>query len=103
MDDESIPTTDYDEWISLPLDQLTLEHVLHAQQVIQMILAVLDWAKQSEMQTWLPSLAELVLEDNFLLMWIFFSLYYSSFKIMSKFSRHDPLSTRWDSDRTSFE
>ena len=51
--------TDHDDWLKLPLEEWTLEHVLQAEQVVKTLLAVHEWGYQSETLTWTPGLSEL--------------------------------------------
>jgi hypothetical protein len=64
-----IANTDDDEWLTLGADAWTLEHILQAEQVIDMLIKVKEWAMREESTTWMPSLAQLALlidEDNLL-------------------------------------
>ena len=57
--------TDYDEWIWLPADELTLEHVMHAEQIVRTIRNVHEWSTQEATATWTPSLASICADlDN---------------------------------------
>ena len=50
--------TDYDEWmLATDTNQLTLEHVLHAEQVVKMLRGVLEWG--DTLQQWAPGLASI--------------------------------------------
>jgi hypothetical protein len=68
-DTTTIANTDDDEWLTLDADAWTLEHILQAEQVIDMLIKVKEWAMREESTTWMPSLAQLALlidEDNLL-------------------------------------
>jgi DNA mismatch repair protein MutS2 len=58
-DTHTIPTTDDDDWLSLPIEEWTLEHILQAELVTKMLTNVLDWAEQDEIQTWMPLLSDI--------------------------------------------
>eukprot|EP00548_Thalassiothrix_antarctica_P020823 CAMPEP_0194196114 /NCGR_PEP_ID=MMETSP0154-20130528/76495_1 /TAXON_ID=1049557 /ORGANISM="Thalassiothrix antarctica, Strain L6-D1" /LENGTH=873 /DNA_ID=CAMNT_0038920691 /DNA_START=133 /DNA_END=2755 /DNA_ORIENTATION=- len=49
--------TDYDEWLWLDTDQLNLEHVLHAEQVILTLIRVREWATLKVVSASLPKLS----------------------------------------------
>jgi hypothetical protein len=49
--------TDDDEWMSMAIEELNLEHVLQAEQVIKTLLAIKEWGLLESTLTWLPDLA----------------------------------------------
>jgi DNA mismatch repair protein MutS2 len=51
---------DFDDWMYLPAEEWTLQHILEAEQLLSMLLQVRHWAEQEEVQTWTPLLADLV-------------------------------------------
>jgi MutS domain V len=53
--DESLD--DYDDWLELPLQEWTLEHIVQAEQVIQMLLRVHEWAASEPVMTMAPLLS----------------------------------------------
>ncbi|KAL7565143.1 hypothetical protein ACA910_021522 [Epithemia clementina (nom. ined.)] len=57
FDTGSVAETDYDEWLDCPVAAWTLEDILKADQIIQMLLRVYDWANSVPIQTWTPLLA----------------------------------------------
>lgn len=59
FDTQTTPDSDDDEWMYLPADQLSLEHVLQAEQLIKMLLRVKQWCSKTETETWIPGLAKL--------------------------------------------
>lgn len=66
FDTKATPDSDDDEWMYLPTDQLSLEHVLQAEQVINMLLRVKEWCSKTETETWIPGLTILgksILDD----------------------------------------
>jgi dsDNA-specific endonuclease/ATPase MutS2 len=56
-DTSTCPDTDDDDWMWLPLDELSLEHVLQAEQILITLLQVKQWAQQNDVSTWLPGLS----------------------------------------------
>ena len=58
-DTSTCPDTDDDDWMWLPPDELSLEHVLQAEQVIITLLEVKQWAQQTDVSTWLPGLSDI--------------------------------------------
>lgn len=56
-DTSTSPDTDDDDWMWLPLDELSLEHVLQAEQVLITLLQVKQWAQRKDVSTWLPGLS----------------------------------------------
>jgi hypothetical protein len=61
-DTENLPQTDDDDFLHLnSLDDWSLEHVLQAEQVIQALLNVHNWATSNATQQWTPLLADLIL------------------------------------------
>ena len=60
FDTKTTADTDHDDWMYLPGDQLSLEHVLQAEQVVHMLLQVKEWSCQIETETWIPSLCHFV-------------------------------------------
>jgi hypothetical protein len=57
FDTKTTADNDHDDWLYLPVDQLCLEHVLNAEQIINMLLRVKEWSCQTQVEMWLPSLA----------------------------------------------
>lgn len=60
-DTDTTADTDHDEWLMLPLEEWTLEHVLQADKVIQTLLRVREWASLSETVTWMPGMSEIAM------------------------------------------
>ena len=58
-DTTTIADTDHDEWLTLPADAWSLEHILQAEQVINTLLQTKDWAQQESTQTWMPGVAQI--------------------------------------------
>ncbi len=58
-DTSTIEETDNDEWLMLPADAWSLEHILQAEQVIDTLLQTQRWANREEMQTWMPELSKI--------------------------------------------
>lgn len=58
-DTDTIPNTDYDEWLKLLPDEWTLEHILQADQVIQTLLRVHKWGNRTETCKWAPALSRI--------------------------------------------
>jgi hypothetical protein len=56
-DTGTIPHTDNDEWLYLPAGLWDAEHVIQAEQVINMLLQIKKWSHEGEIPTWVPSLA----------------------------------------------
>ena len=56
-DIDTVPDTDDDEWLKLPSEEWTLEHILQADQVIQTLLRVHEWGNLTETHTWTPGLS----------------------------------------------
>jgi hypothetical protein len=56
-DTSTCPDSDDDDWMWLPLEELSLEHVLQAEQVLITLLQVKQWAQQTDVTTWLPGLS----------------------------------------------
>lgn len=56
-DTSTCPDTDDDDWMWLPLNELSLEHVQQAEQVLITLLQVKQWAQQTDVSTWLPGLS----------------------------------------------
>jgi hypothetical protein len=52
-DTSTSPDSDDDDWMWLPLEELSLEHVLQAEQVLITLLQVKQWAQQTDVTTWL--------------------------------------------------
>ena len=68
-DTSQIEDTDNDEWLLLPADLWTLEHLLQAEKVLETLIAAKGWASQEETALWMPGLAEIgsqIDEDNVL-------------------------------------
>ena len=66
-DTSQIEDTDNDEWLLLPADLWTLEHLLQAEKVLETLIAAKGWASQEETALWMPGLAEIgsqIDEDN---------------------------------------
>jgi hypothetical protein len=59
FDTKTTADTDHDDWMYLPGDQISLEHVLQAEQVVNMLLRVKEWSRQSETEAWISSLANI--------------------------------------------
>lgn len=59
FDIETVAETDYDTWLELSADESTLEHILQAEKIIEMMRAVKDWAENDDIQTEYPLLAEI--------------------------------------------
>lgn len=57
LDTGTIPQTDDDEWLYLPAALWTAEHVIQAEQVINMLFQIKKWGLDGEITTWVPSLA----------------------------------------------
>ena len=51
--------TDDDEWLAIPVSEWTLQDILKADQVVQMLLRVYEWATLEETETWTPFLAHI--------------------------------------------
>jgi MutS domain V len=51
------PESDDDEWLWMPPSELTLEHVIQAEQVLIILLQVYNWAVQTETSNWMPDLS----------------------------------------------
>lgn len=64
FDTGSVADTDDDEWLDLPVVEWTIHEVLKADQIVQMLLRVYDWAKSSPIQTWTPLLAAIGSDIN---------------------------------------
>ena len=60
LDTDTVPDTDDDEWLDLSPEQFTAEHILQAEQVMKMLLNIREWSQQEKIQTWAPTLAQLV-------------------------------------------
>lgn len=58
-DTDTKADTDHDEWLTLPLEDWTLEYILQADQVMNTLLLVHEWGNLSETQTWLPGLSDI--------------------------------------------
>jgi len=58
-DTSKIEDTDNDEWLSLPADLWTLEHLLQVEKVLETLIATKEWANREETQLWMPRLAEI--------------------------------------------
>jgi len=59
FDSTSVADSDHDDWIFLPGDQVSLEHVLQAEQVINMLIQVKEWSNKLETEIWIPSLSSI--------------------------------------------
>ncbi len=59
FDTKTFPDSDYDDWLYLPGDQLSLDHILQAEQVINTLLRVKEWSCQIETETWTPLLSNI--------------------------------------------
>lgn len=61
FDTQSIPYTDYDDWLefSSPLEW-TCEHILQAEQVVNMLVDVHRWSQSDDVKFWLPLLRKVV-------------------------------------------
>jgi len=55
--DTSKPITDDDEWLDLNPELWTLESIIQAEQVVDTLIKVRDWASSDQFETWMPSLA----------------------------------------------
>lgn len=55
---------DYDDWFDLDPQQWTLENVLQAEKLIEMIVKVYEWSNNDNTLTWLPLLADIVHHIN---------------------------------------
>jgi hypothetical protein len=69
-DTSTIADTDNDEWLSLAADAWSLEHIIQAEQVIDTLINVKDWATlEDTTKTWMPRLSQigLVVDEGGLL------------------------------------
>jgi hypothetical protein len=57
-DTSRIEDTDNDEWLALPADVWTLEHLLQAEKVLETLIKTKAWASHDETERWMPGLAE---------------------------------------------
>lgn len=58
-DTSQIEDTDNDEWLLLPADVWTLEHLLQAEKVLEILIATKMWASEEDTKTWMPGLAQI--------------------------------------------
>lgn len=59
FDTDNVADTDHDEWLELSSEEWTLEHILHADQVVQTLLRVHEWGCLTQTKTWVPGLSEI--------------------------------------------
>ena len=64
FDIDSIADTDDDEWLDCPVAEWTLEDILKADQIVQMLLRVYEWASSLAVQNCAPLLAEIGSDIN---------------------------------------
>ena len=58
-DTTTIADTDDDEWLTLPADAWSLEHILQAEQVLNTLLQTKKWANHDETQTWMYGVSQI--------------------------------------------
>ena len=67
FDVQTIPDTDDDEWLYLPPNQYTPEHILQAEQVIKILLQVSKWSTQQQIKDLVPNLSNIasqIIDDD---------------------------------------
>ena len=51
---------DFDEWLYLPSEEWTLEHVVQAEQLLKRLLKTIEWSQEESITTWTPALAAIM-------------------------------------------